>query len=87
LSDPRAAQAEFNFYAPRIFAGVDVYNDGDVDATVTMRSPETREIAFTIKPKELRRLRTGWLAASSKMSFAFTNGHGLRFDNLAYVHP
>jgi hypothetical protein len=87
LSDAKAAQAEFSFYAPRIFAGVDAYNDDDADATVTMRSPETREVSYIIKPKELRRLRTGWLAASSKVSFAFTNGHGLRFDNLAYVYP
>ncbi len=87
LSNPKAAQAEFRFYAPRIFAGVDVYNDADANATVTVRSPETGEVSYTIKPKELRRLRTGWLAASSKVSFAFTNGPGLRFDNLAYVHP
>jgi hypothetical protein len=66
---------------------VDVYNDGNADAMVTVRSPETREVSYTIKPKELRRLRTGWLAASSKVSFAFPNGRGLRFDNLAYVHP
>jgi len=87
LSDPKTAQAEFSFYAPRIFAGVDVYNDGDAEATVTVRSPETREVSYTIKAKELRRLRTGWGEASSKVSFGFTNGPGLRFDNLAYVHP
>ncbi len=87
LADPKAGSAKFSFYAPRIFAGVDVYNDGDADATVTVRSPETREVSYTIKPKELRRLRTGWLQTSSTVSFAFTNGQGLRFDNLAYVHP
>jgi hypothetical protein len=87
LSDPKAAQAEFGFYAPRIFAGVDVYNDGDTDATVTVRSPETHEVSWTIKAKELRRLRTGWREASSKVSFGFVNGQDLRFDNLAYVHP
>jgi hypothetical protein len=87
LSDPKAERGEFRFYAPRIFAGIDVYNDGGADATVTVRSPETQEVAWTIKPKELRRLRTGWLEASSKVSFVFANGQGLRFDNLAYVHP
>jgi hypothetical protein len=54
---------------------------------VTVRSPETREVSCTIKPKELRRLRTGWREASSKVSFGFSNGQGLRFDNLTYVHP
>jgi hypothetical protein len=97
LSDAKAEHAEFSFYAPRIFAGIDAYNDGDTDATITVRSAtvqsavvrpgETREISYTIKPKELRRLRTGWLEPSSKVSFAFGNGQGLRFDNLAYVHP
>jgi hypothetical protein len=87
LSNSRAERAEFSFYAPRIFAGIDVYNDGDVAATVTVRTLETREVSYTIKPKELRRLRTGWRVPSSTVSFAFTNGQGVRFDNLAYAHP
>ena len=92
LSDSKAEHAEFSFYAPRVFAGVDAYNDGDTDATITVRSSvarpgETREVSYTIKPKELRRLRTGWLEPSSKVSLAFTSGQGLRFDNLAYIHP
>jgi hypothetical protein len=86
LSDPSAAGAAFSFYAPHIFTGIDVYNDGDHDATVTVRSPETREQSFTIKPKELRRLRTGWRDPSTSVAFAITNGQGLRFDNLAYLH-
>ena len=87
LADPKAQQAAFEFSSPRIFAGLDVYNDGDSDATVTVRSPEVREMAFTIKPKELRRLRTGWRDPSSQVSFDITNGEKLRFDNLAYIHP
>jgi len=87
LTDPKAPHAEFHFYAPRIFAGVDIYNDGDSDATVTVRSPENREVSFTIKPKELRRLRTDWRDASSHVSFDITNGQALRFDNLAYLRP
>jgi hypothetical protein len=86
LTDPQEQRAEFKFWSPRMFAGVDVYNGGESDATVTVRSPETREISFTIKPKELRRLRTGWRDASSQVSFDVTNGEMLRFDNLAYVH-
>ena len=86
LSDPSVTEAGFAFYAPYIFAGIDVYNDGDHDATVTVRSPETREQSFTIKPKELRRLRTGWHDLSTSVQFAITNGQGLRFDNLAYLH-
>lgn len=87
LADPKADGAAFHFYAPRIFAGIDVYNDGDADATVTVRSAETGDVTCTLKAKELRRLRTGWHAASSEVDFAFRNGAGLRFDNLAYVHP
>jgi hypothetical protein len=87
LSDANAKRGEFNFYAPRVFAGIDVYNDGDSDATLTVRSPELREMSYTVKPKELLRLRTGWHDPTSKVIFAFTNGHALRFDNLAYSHP
>ncbi|MGC1294286.1 MAG: hypothetical protein WA869_04535 [Alloacidobacterium sp.] len=86
-SDPKGTRGELSFYAPRIFAGVDVYNDGDGDATLSIRSPEIREVSYTIKPKELLRIRTGWHDTSSKVIFNFTNGQGLRFDNLAYGRP
>jgi hypothetical protein len=52
-----------------------------------MHSPENREVSFTIKPKELRRVRTEWRDAGSRVSFEFTNGDALRFDNVAYIHP
>ncbi|QNI34827.1 hypothetical protein H7849_06545 [Alloacidobacterium dinghuense] len=86
-SDPKATQAEFKFYAPRIFAGVDVYNDADKDATLTVHAPENREVSFTIKAKQLIRLRTDWRDPCSQVVFDFTNGHALRFDNLAYGYP
>jgi hypothetical protein len=86
-SDPKAKMAEFSFYSPRIFTGVDVYNGGDRDATLTIRSPEIREVPYTIKARELLRLRTGWREPISKVIFNFTNGEALRFDNLAYSHP
>ena len=87
LADPKARQADFHFYMPLIFSGIDVYNDGDTEATVTVRSPEIREMSFSIKPKELRRLRTAWRDPSSQVTFEVTNGEGLRFDNLAYIRP
>ena len=71
----------------RIFIGIDVYNDADSEATLTIRSPESREVTQTIKPKDLIRLRTGWSDPSSKVILDFTNGQALRFDNLAYSHP
>jgi len=86
LSDPKTSTAEFHFYWPRIFVGVDVYNGGPTGATVTFRSPENREVSFTIKPGELRRVRTGWRDASTSVSFDLKNGEGLRFDNLAYLN-
>lgn len=85
LADTKAGKAEFSFYWPRIFAGVDVYNGGTSDATVTIHSPEIREVSFTIKPGQLQRLRTGWRDASSSVIFDLKNADGLRFDNLAYL--
>jgi hypothetical protein len=87
LKDRSAARGAFTFYAPRIFLGIDAYNDGDADATVTIRSPETSELVVTLKPKELRRIRTLWTAPSSGVNFDLANGQGLRFDNLAYAYP
>lgn len=84
LADPNAQRAEFKVYPHHVFAGIDVSNEGQADATVTISSPEIREISFIIKPGELRRLETGWAAPSSKVVFQLKNGQGLRFDNLAY---
>jgi hypothetical protein len=87
LADAKAEEADFRFYAPRIFVGIDAYNGGLTDATITIRSPEIRETSFTLKPGELRRLRTGWRDPSSRVFFTITKGEVLRFDNLAYLHP
>ena len=87
LSNRSARHAEFQFYSPRIFAGVDVYNGEETEATIVFSSPETHEASFTIQPKELRRVRTQWHDASSRVTFDITKGQALRFDNLAYGHP
>jgi hypothetical protein len=84
LSDPKAVSAEFHFYWPRIFVGMDVYNSGASVATITIHSPEIRASQFMVKPGELRRLRTGWNDLSSSVDFDLKNGEGLLFDNLAY---
>ena len=84
LADPKEHTAEFRFYAPRVFVGVDVYNAGEAEATLTLRSPQMREATFVIEPGELRRLRTSWPDPSSKVVFEFEKGEGLIFDNLAY---
>jgi len=85
FADPNATTAEFRFYWPRTFVGVDVYNGGASDAIVTFRSPGTREVSFTVKPGELQRLRTGWRVVSSSVIVELKNGGGVRFDNLAYI--
>ena len=86
LTESKTRHAEFRFCSPRIFMGFDAYNDGDLDATIVVRSPDRREQIFTLKPKELKRLRTSWRDASSTVSFDLKNGEALRFDNLAYGH-
>jgi hypothetical protein len=85
LADSKATTAEFRFASPRIFSGIDVYNGGASDATITIHSPKAREISFTVKSGQLQRLRTGWREVSSSVIFELKNGEGLRFDNLAYA--
>ena len=63
---------------------MDVYNGGPAQARITIRCPEMREVGISIKPGELKRVRTKWLDPSSKVAFDFENGGGLIFDNLAY---
>jgi hypothetical protein len=85
----KAEGGEFKFYAPRVFAGIDVYNGGEVEAAVTVASAETHALTVTVavKPGELRRVRTGWVEACLKVRVTVVNGEGVRFDNLAWVMP
>jgi len=85
LADANAPTAQFRFYWPRIFVGVDAYNGGTLDATITIHSPEIREMSFTVKAGQTRRLRTGWRDPSTSVVFDLKNAEGLRFDNLAYA--
>lgn len=84
LADPIAATAEFRFSAPRVFAGIDVYNRGPEAATVTLHAQNIRETSWTIPPAKLVRIRTGWRDPSTNVVFDLRNGCGLLFDNLAW---
>jgi hypothetical protein len=85
IVDSKASSAQFRFCWPRVFVGLDAYNGGTSDATVTIRSAELRAVSVTVKPGQLQRLRTGWRDVSSSVMLGLKNGEGLRFDNLAYV--
>jgi len=84
LKDAKAGKGQFKFYWPRIFVGVDVFNGGAQDAVLSVHCPELREMSFSIKPGETRRLRTGWEDRCSTVFFDAGNGDKLLFDNLAY---
>jgi hypothetical protein len=78
---------EFSFYAPRVFAGIDVYNGGDRETSVAVASEGMNAVTVVVKPGELRRVRTGWVLASSRVKVSVANGEGVRFDNLAWGMP
>ena len=83
LASPAIIHARFALPLPTVFAGVDAYNAGPHTAVVHLRSPQQRELAFTLQPGELKRIRTGWRDPSTSVDWAFENGEGLLFDNLA----
>ena len=90
LIDANATQAEFHFYAPRIFLGFDVYNDSDRDTTIAVKpSGDHDEISVVVKAKELKHVRTAATTASASVAFRFESGAAasLHFDNVAYAHP
>jgi hypothetical protein len=86
-TDSAQERLEFTFHAPRVFVGIDVYNGGSSDATVILRSENGLAVASTIRPGQLRRIRTGWNDAVSHTVIELKNGASLRFDNLAYLFP
>jgi hypothetical protein len=85
-ADSAARQLEFFFPNPRVFVGIDVYNGGTSEASIAVQGEGLSDVSMTLKPGELRRLRTGWSKASSRISIGLNHGEGLRFDNLAYVY-
>jgi hypothetical protein len=87
LLDPSANTAQFRFSAPRIFMGVDVYNGAKSEAVLAFHAPNQAELSFTLKPGELRRLRSGWSDPSPSVIFNLKNGEQLQLDNLAYRLP
>jgi hypothetical protein len=86
-ADPAAIEAGFSFETPHVFLGVDVYNGSSADASVRFQSQGLPDVSVTLKPNELRRVRTGWNDGSLQVKLEMTNGSGLRFDNLAYSPP
>jgi hypothetical protein len=77
-------EAHFRFFYPRVLVRLDVYNPLPQEVKLTLRAPEMREVAFTLKPGQLQRLRTGWVNRASAVSLESENLPALRFDNLAY---
>src|SRR5579863_9458374 len=86
-ADPAPGQLEFSFHSPRIFAGIDVYNGGSSEATVTLHSENLPDAVVSLRPGELRRIRTFWKETTSHVALELTHGENLRFDNLAYFYP
>jgi hypothetical protein len=86
-ADSAPARLDFAFHAPRIFVGIDVYNGGASEAAVTIRSENLPDVTATLRPGELRRVRTLWTDPASKITIQTKNGDGLRFDNLTYLYP
>jgi hypothetical protein len=87
LADAASNSASFRFAEKRIFAGIDISNDGPNDATIAIRSPEQQEQTVALHSGELKRVRTGWTTASTTVEFASQTAGALRFDNLALAVP
>ena len=86
-ADPAEERLELRFHSPRILDGIDVYNGGASEATITIRSENASAVAATLRPGELRRIRTSWKDTASVVTIELKNGNGIRFDNLAYFYP
>ena len=90
LLDANATQAEFHFYAPRIFLGFDVYNDSDRETTIAVKpSGDHEEMSVVVRAKELKHVRADATTASASVAFRIEPGAAasLHFDNVAYAHP
>jgi hypothetical protein len=69
-----------------LFAGIDVDNPGTATARLTIRCGDNSELTATLKPRELKRLRTAWHAPCEQVTFNISGVPELHFDNLALSH-
>jgi hypothetical protein len=77
---------EFKFVAPRVFAGVDVFNGGAKEAVVTFAAEGMKDLVVKVGVGELKRVRTGWSGAVSGVTVE-VKGEGVGFDNLGWGMP
>jgi hypothetical protein len=77
------SKGEFGLVVESVFAGVDVYDGGDAEARLRIKSAGREDVVVRLKAGELRRVRTGWSGATGKVEFDVERAEGLRFDNLA----
>lgn len=80
-----APTAALTFVTPRAFAGVDVYNPGAQETTVTMHCSGNQRMSVSVGPDQLLRVRTGWHEPCANLVFDFSDDAPIRFDNLAYA--
>jgi hypothetical protein len=52
-----------------------------------MASERESAVTVVVKAGELRRVKTGWVVATSKVKVTVVGGESLRFDNLAWGLP
>lgn len=86
--DPGRRQAGFFFSYPRVFLGVVVYNRDSQAVTLTIHSPDTRDVIVVIPGGRIRKIRTGWRDPSPRVVFEVGGNASLGslcFDNLAYT--
>jgi hypothetical protein len=86
--DPDAHDAGFEFCAPRLFVGVDVFNSGAHDVSLKIHSPTNPDFTVALPAGQLLRLRPAWRNSSPRITFETEGGAALgdlRFDNLAYA--
>ncbi len=81
-----SSELHFSFISQRIFAGIDVNNAGSTPSSVTLRAQGLPDVAITLDPGQLRRIRTGWTTPTSQVTVSM-QGRELKFDNLAFTHP
>lgn len=80
-----AETTSFRLKNSRVFAGIDVFNPGSTAATVMARCGDGAQITASVKPGELKRIRTSWMSACWQITFSVSGVSELQFDNLAYL--
>ena len=87
VAQAKAGRANFSFVAPRILAGMTIFNDNPSSRVLKIDSPPNEPVLVTLAAGQLQRVQTQWRAPTSRITLEAMPGmtlDGWKFNDIRY---